>query len=108
MGHRRLRYRHLDAAQLIKHYLGLRKQFQGQQITLLYIFWEPTNPKANMAFARHRDDVRLFSNAVEGGEVAFQASSYPELWRTWKREAREPWVAEHVAQLRRRYAVPLK
>ena len=36
-------YRHLDAAQLIKHYLGLRNTFPGRDVTLLNLFWKPAN-----------------------------------------------------------------
>ncbi len=36
-------YRHLDAAQLIKHYLGLPNTFPGRDVTLLYLFWEPAD-----------------------------------------------------------------
>ncbi len=32
-------YRHLDAAQLVKHYLGLRNTFPGRNVILLYLFW---------------------------------------------------------------------
>lgn len=38
---------YLDAAQLVKHYLGLRKQFSGsRKIFLVYLFAAPTGPPA--------------------------------------------------------------
>ncbi len=37
------RYRFLDAAQLVKHYLGLRRQFPDRPVTLAYLYWEPAN-----------------------------------------------------------------
>jgi hypothetical protein len=33
--------RHLDRAQLLKHYLGIKTSFPETPATLLYVFWEP-------------------------------------------------------------------
>jgi hypothetical protein len=40
------RFRWLDAAQLVKHSLGLRQTFPGQALTLLYLYWDPRDAKA--------------------------------------------------------------
>ena len=36
-------YRWLDAAQLVKHAFGLAHTFPDRAVTLLYLFWEPSN-----------------------------------------------------------------
>lgn len=36
-------YRYLDAAQLVKHYLGLWHSFRGFHRTLFLLYWEPSN-----------------------------------------------------------------
>ncbi len=38
-----LPYTHLDAAQLVKHYLGLKVSYPQQKRVLVYLYWEPTN-----------------------------------------------------------------
>jgi len=47
-------HQHLDVAQLIKHYLGIRKRY-GHKDTkvLLYLYWEPENASALAEFGRH-------------------------------------------------------
>ena len=75
------KYHFLDAAQLIKHYLGLARTFPNTPITLHYLFWEPANAKDFSEFAEHRSEIGQFSDAVAGPLVAFTAQSYPELWR---------------------------
>src|SRR5207249_4740582 len=44
-------YRWLDAAQLVKHAFGLAHTFTDQRATLLYLFWEPSNPEIFRVFA---------------------------------------------------------
>lgn len=36
-------YRYLDAAQLVKHYLGLKHSYPAKTRVLMYLYWEPTN-----------------------------------------------------------------
>jgi hypothetical protein len=49
--------RHIDAAQLVKHYLGLRNTFKNQRTVLLYLFWEPTNATRHEAYRVHAAEV---------------------------------------------------
>ena len=72
----------LDAAQLIKHSFGLARTFSDRLVTLLYLFWEPSNPDASPAFAEHRREIATFAERVAGSTPAFKAVSYPELWRS--------------------------
>lgn len=105
------RFKRLDAAQLVKHYLGMRHSLGeavGSQV-LMYVFWEPTNAADIGVFGQHRHEVEEFAGELEGSEVRFHALSYASLWDEW--EARCEWdgIGEHVARLRERYelAVPV-
>ena len=98
-------FHHLDAAQLVKHYLGLKNTFPDVPVTLFYIYWEPENPGAERAFANHRAEVESFARGLADPRVRFEAMSYPELWSRWERVTEPAWVTAHVAALRERYLV---
>ena len=78
-----LAYRHLDAAQLVKHSYGLvtEARRQSKQAALLYLFAEPSHgPKVDEeAKVRHRAEIAEFGLAVAGADVAFHSCS----WREW-------------------------
>ena len=103
-----LSFTYLDAAQLCKHYLGLknagRKNASERPVTLLYLHWEPANAAEYGAFAAHRAEVDRLAANVSDAEVTFDAMSYPELWSKWEQQAEPIWL-DHVAGLRRRYGV---
>ena len=73
----------LNAAQLVKHAFGLAHTFTGRPVTLLYLFWEPSNPEEFPSFAEHRAEVERFAASIAGGTPGFMAMSYPELWSSW-------------------------
>jgi hypothetical protein len=98
-------YRWLDAAQLIKHAFGLAHTFVDRPVTLLYLFWEPSNPEAHATFAEHRVEVARFAASIRGSGPDFIAMSYPELWRTWRVECSATWLRAHIDRLDRRYGV---
>lgn len=98
-------YRWLDAAQLVKHAFGIAHTFRDRPTTLLYLFWEPSNPEAYPIFAEHRAEVARFAECIRVGSPNFFAMSYPELWRSWDASPRPEWLRQHVARLRARYAV---
>jgi len=101
------RYRLLDAAQLVKHHLGLRRTYSGRPVTLAYLYWEPTNASEIPECAVHRAEVARFTQGVEGDRhMRFVALSYGELWDAWE-ALDEPWLRRHVEELRRRYDVSL-
>jgi hypothetical protein len=101
------RYRYLDAAQLIKHYLGLSHSEPTTSLTLLYLFWEPRNWQEFDAFRQHRAEIREFRDVVAGDQVRFEALSYNELWTEWEQMQRPCWLAGHLQQLKARYSVEL-
>jgi hypothetical protein len=100
-------YRYLDAAQLIKHSLGLSHSRPSRSITLLYLFWEPRNWQEFKAFRQHREEIRAFSDVVAGDQIRFEAMSYNELWAEWERRTAPAWLAEHLKRLIARYQVNL-
>jgi len=99
----------LDAAQLVKHAFGLRTQ--GDKKTkianLLYLYAEPThypdgrNLERNQII-RHRDEIRIFSDAVAGAEVAFSSLKYSELMSYWLASNR-PQLRAHANELSKKF-----
>lgn len=72
-------YRHLDAAQLVKHAFGLVTEGRrlGLRPVLFYIFAEPARiaPEAIML---HRGEIEHFAGLVVGATVRFASCSYRE------------------------------
>jgi hypothetical protein len=100
-------FRHLDAAQLVKHYLGLKVSFPRQPRTLVYLYWEPTNAAELPEFIRHRAEVADFAARVERCDTRFIALSYAALWQEWETNTAWPDLRTHLVQLRDRYAFPI-
>jgi hypothetical protein len=97
---------HLDAAQLIKHYLGLRNNFADRKrVLLVYLYWKPLNASKFAEYSRHAEDLDKFRKAVQGSQtVRFVAMDYLELWDTWERDNH---MAEHARNLKNRYCVEI-
>lgn len=76
-------FRHLDAAQLVKHGYGLvtEAKRRGKSPILLYLYAEPTGGRtiSVKALADHRSEITNFAAAVAGSTVRFLACS----WREW-------------------------
>lgn len=101
-------YRWLDASQLIKHAFGLAIAFPNRSVTLLYLFWEPSNQDLGPVFETHREEVAAFGERVAGYSPKFVAMSYPELWQSWHDGERVPdWLLRHLGHLRNRYLVQI-
>ena len=101
-------YAFFNAAQIIKHYLGLRADIDGsiagRDMTLLYLYWEPSDAHKYALFGHHRAAVSAFSSGLQDETIRFQAMSYPELWSQWSANV----LTTHVEQLGGRYALPLE
>lgn len=67
-------FHYLDAAQLLKHALGLATQF-GDQFSLYYAYYDWPGPESET----HRGEIDHFANAV-GSELRFRAISYQTLF----------------------------
>ncbi|MCP5385462.1 MAG: hypothetical protein H6916_01415 [Novosphingobium sp.] len=76
-------YRHLDAAQLVKHAfaLGTEAARSGANPVLLYLYAEPAGDKAptDAECLAHRREIDHFAAQVTGDRVRFAACS----WRGW-------------------------
>ena len=96
----------LKADQLLKHYLGLKRaqQLDPQPVTLIYLYWEPSNPDSHDAFKQHRVEAEEFAERVADVMVPFKQLSYPELWEQSLASV-DTRLHEHVARLRERYEV---
>jgi hypothetical protein len=101
------RYRWLDAAQLVKHAFGLAYTFSSRPVTLLYLFWEPSNPEDYPVFAEHRAEVARSAAAVRSDGLQFVAMSYPELWHFWESMKSSDWLKAHAGRMQARYAVTI-
>ena len=73
-------YKFLDVAQLVKHAFGIERTFPEKELTLLYLFWEPSNADAFAPFQQHRAEIVQLAARVDAGPVGFQAMSYGDLW----------------------------
>jgi hypothetical protein len=100
------RFHYVDAAQLLKHYLGIRHSLADEDVpkALVYLFWEPRNWPQVPAYSQHRSEVLEFSMAVAGGAVEFTAMSYAELWDAWEAEGMWAGSENRLEYLRKRYA----
>ena len=103
------RFNYLDAAQLVKHYLGIRHSLAEEQApkALVYLFWEPRNWTGVKSYSQHRAEVLEFSMAVAGGEVEFTAMSYHELWDSWQELGAWKGDEARLEYLRERYTFDL-
>jgi hypothetical protein len=98
--------KHLDVAQLIKHYFSLRNttEYTKRNITLLYLFWEPENSSKFDIFQKHRDELNEFAHDVANTSIKFVYQSYQELWSEWIAEG---IFETHVKKLQARYSIKL-
>jgi hypothetical protein len=88
-----LTFKHLDAAQLVKHAFGLVTDARrcAKRAVLLYLFAEPAAlggkaiPAATLS--AHRDEIARFAAAVEGAAVTFDAISYRDWFAGFDGEA---------------------
>ena len=82
-------YRHLDAAQLVKHAFGLRTEAGrerrgGKRPMLVYLYAEPEawpdgRPVGADDRARHAAEASAFAEAVAGAEVVMRLLTYRQL-----------------------------
>jgi hypothetical protein len=97
---------HLDAAQLIKHYLGLRKKSSDyKNVLLVYLFWKPLNADKIDVYARHAEALETFRRAVQHSKtMRFISLDYLQLWDAWEKDRN---MAEHARLLKDRYCVEI-
>lgn len=94
-----VKFRFLDAAQLVKHALGLVTQGRrrGLRTVLTYIYAEPAElngrPIPDAAIQGHRAEICDFAMAVAGSEVVFTPLRYRDWIQAWSVE--DTAVVEH-------------
>lgn len=93
------RYRFVDAAQLIKHALGLLTCYGARKVLLVYLFWEPLNSADWPDCSFHRVEAEGLANRVAGCSVRLLPMSYRELWAEWQKRG----LSMHISYLRLRY-----
>ena len=96
----------LDAAQLVKHALGLRTEARrrGKCPALVYLHADPATWPDGTAIhpdhkQAHRGEISVFAEHVQSDEVAFRACRYAEVLDTWSR-SNSPNVRHHAAAVK--------
>jgi len=99
-------FKFLDAAQLVKHYLGMRNTLGSVKAeqALLYVYWEPTNACDIEEYSRHRNEVAHFNEAVRKSQIEFVPRSYRELWEEWRDTSTWSGMNMHLSYLEQRYS----
>jgi hypothetical protein len=105
----------LDAAQLVKHALGLLAtvhrdtNLRGKIPVLLYLYADPTfwpdgRPISPVVRETHLKELSRFAKCVAGSEVRFGAISYKELLGAWQSSV-DSRVQNHASAVMRRYGI---
>jgi hypothetical protein len=93
------RFRYVDAAQLVKHALGLLACFGERRVELIYLYWEPRNHGDWPECRLHREEADDLASRMAHANICLIPMSYHELWAEWERG--EP--PAHLPLLRLRY-----
>lgn len=93
------RYRYLDAAQLVKHALGLMGKYGTREVRLIYLYWEPRNSEGWEECRLHSVEAQDLASRVCGSTVRLVPMSYADLFNTWTHAGAPP----HAPYLRMRY-----
>ncbi|MCP4231667.1 MAG: hypothetical protein GY771_16175, partial [bacterium] len=89
-------FRHLDAAQLLKHTVGLRNEYGENGFVLLYLWYEAPGEEAE----RHRGEMKDFWERVTP-ELDFRAMTYQELFKRVVDNAKKD--DEYISYMNERY-----
>jgi hypothetical protein len=92
------RYSYLDAAQLIKHILGLKAYIRSKRFKLLYLWYDVLGYDG----AKHRAEVEDFNKIAKSDGINFHAMTYQELIAILDRYYRTKH-SEYIKYLTERY-----
>ena len=106
-------YHHLDAAQLVKHALGLRTETHRagprceKRGVLFYLYaapdtWPSGARVSQQKRAAHRAEIDRFADTVAGDEIQFVSCSYRQMLDAWAVTDNSPLRA-HTIALENRY-----
>ncbi len=79
------RFKHLHAAQLIKHVLGLKHRYSLQGFRLLYLWYDVLGEEG----AAHRRETEKFTEIVKRDGILFKSITYQELIARLSEQARD-------------------
>jgi len=94
---------HLDAAQLIKHLIGLSWasiKNDNKKTKLVYLYWVPLNHKDIEIYQKHKNELATFKDQVKILPISFEAYSYIEFWKMMEKNA---VLSDCVKKIKERY-----
>jgi hypothetical protein len=105
-------YEYLDAAQLVKHLLGIHTALEKGQLTaparLVLLYWRPSDPGRHSAlFERLESECADLAGRISDQSIELSAISSNTLLDDWSAETQPVWLQEHARSLRARYDRPL-
>ena len=68
-------FKHLHPAQLIKHILGMKKQYKKSGFRLLYLWYDVYGTEG----AKHREEIEQFKEITDSDNIHFHSMTYQEL-----------------------------
>mgnify|MGYP003563409767 CR=1 FL=1 len=68
-------FKHLHPAQLVKHILGMKRQFRSNGFRLLYLWYDVLGEDGK----RHRDEAEEFASVAKKDGIRFHSITYQEL-----------------------------
>jgi hypothetical protein len=91
-------FKHLHPAQLIKHILGMKRQFGQGGFRLLYLWYDVLGEQGK----RHQDEVAEFGKVTKGDGIKFHSLTYQELITKLANQLRSEHQ-EYIRYLTERY-----
>lgn len=92
----------LDAAQLIKHSIGLMNKLREtpKNPVLVYIYWEPENWSDYKLYHQHKNELEGFNQKIEP-YLTFKPISYLEFWKIY---VNNPLIGKQINEVKLRYS----
>jgi len=91
-------YKHLHPAQLIKHVLGMKRQFGLYRFRLLYLWYDVLGEEGKC----HKDEVVEFASVAKSDGIQFHSITYQELIMGLAKDLR-PIHGDYIRYLTERY-----
>ena len=95
---------YLDAAQLIKHMVGLSwASKNNKKAKLVYLYWIPSNymdKEIYEIYQKHEEELKTFKDQIKNLPIYFESYSYLEFWKMMEKNA---VLADIVKKIKKRY-----
>jgi len=91
-------FRHLHAAQLIKHVLGLKQRYSAHGFRLLYLWYDVLGEEGTV----HRKEIEKFTELIASDGISFTSMSHQELIVRLSKQTRDKHT-EYVDYISARY-----